>query len=662
MGTTGIVQYNPDFYNGLDSVLGAIFFPQMFIEAEIVKNMRFFRKRYRISMSNLNELNPEETLFDSESSHSKMEIPINRTVFNIFFFFVVGIFGLYMFNVFQLQIVNGEKLSSFAKNINSAKYFSVPIRGVIFDNQNRPFVENVPTFDLIVIPSELTRQTDDELNKSLDQLSQIIKLPTDLIEELYAGSKNAPIVDIKNDLSKEEVLKIEDLNLKGFYVAYNLLRSHDDGIYSAHLIGYTSKVTPADIKNDPYYQLTDRVGRYGLEAQYEDFLRGERRNLLLGNDPVGQNNSKLGDNLYTSADKDIQKHLYQALIANGVTRGAAVIQNPKTGEVLGLVSIPSFNNDEFESGQNNDKLKNILEGSSRPLFNRVISGKYSPGSTIKPLLALAGLKEGVVTSDTKINATGSITVRSIYDPNVAYTFNDWKIHGVTDIRKAISDSVDVYFYILGGGYQNTKGLGIEKIVSYFKSFLLDKSTGIDLPGEVAGFIPSPAWKQTTRGESWYIGDTYNISIGQGDLGVTPITLNTYIGSIANGGKLMKPYIVKKITDSDGNIIKEFQPQVIAEIPFDPDTLKIVREGMRQTITSGTASLLNNLPVQVAAKTGTAQTGSSTSKNLNSLFTVFGPYDDPTITMTILVENIQSGQGAAIKVANTFLSWYFSSSR
>jgi penicillin-binding protein 2 len=364
-------------------------------------------------------------------------------------------------------------------------------------------------------------------------------------------------------------------------------------------------------------------------------------------------------------NRDIQKHLYQALISvfnsAGVKRGAAVVQDPRTGAVLGLVSMPSFDGNVFENSSeavNFSKINNILSNKDKPLLNRVISGRYSPGSTIKPLLALAGLKEGVVTPSTTINATGSIKVQSEVDPGVFYTFRDWRVHGWTDIKKAIADSVDVFFYALGGGYGDISGLGIDKIESYLKNFLVDRRLGIDLPGEMAGFTPSREWKKEAKGEPWYIGDTYNISIGQGDLLVTPLWLNTYIGSIANGGKLMKPFVVREIKNPVDGTSSRLSPQVLGEIPFEQETINIVRQGMRQAVVSGTATLLNNLPVPVAAKTGTAQV---TGRGLNSLFTVFGPYDEPEIVMTVLVENINQSQGLAIRVANEFLMWYFSES-
>ena len=618
------------------------------------------RKNYKISLGEWDDLKPEEALHDVGSSYTKMELPIHRAVFNVFFFFILAGAVFYLVTIFNLQVVDGDKYLTAIENANSLKYFSVPIRGIIYDSHGKPLVENVPHFSLLALTGELNRQNSEVLRRAMESLSSIVNISAEEINKLYQDNKKKTgLFYIKTDLTKEELIKIKDANLPGFYGIYDASRYYIDGPATAHLLGYTARVSAEDIENDFYYQVTDRIGRYGLESQYEEALRGNRDNILLKSDSQSPDDLKSEQNLYTNIDEEVQKKLYEAMIAGGVSRGAAVAQDPRTGAVLGMVSLPSFDSNIFETGQN-EKIAKVFNSNLQPLFNRVISGKYSPGSTIKPLLALAGLKEGVVTPNTVINATGSITIPSIYDPSVVYTFNDWKVHGLTDLKKAIAWSVDVYFYMLGGGYGQFKGLGAEKETGYFKAMLADKLTGIDLPGEIAGFVPTPDWKKQTKNEPWFIGDTYNISIGQGDLGVTPLWINSYISSIANRGKIMKPYIVNKITDFAGEVSQEIQPQVLADIPFEQETIRIVREGMRQTITNGTASLLNSLPVPVAAKTGTAQVVGL--HNLNSLFTVFGPYEDPTINLTILVEHIQGGQGAAIGVANTFLKWYFGQPR
>lgn len=617
--------------------------------------MEEMKKKYKVSTDDLDTLKPEETLIDSVSSHSKIEVPIERSVFTVFYIITALALALYMIDILKLQAVDGGHYLAVLKNSGSSRYYSTPVRGIIYDRNKQPFVENIPTFSLIGVPGEIARLNSPEAEKTINQIAELVSLSREYLDRTYQDSKKKGIFYVKSDLTKEEVLSIKNLNPPGFYVVYDSLRRYVSGQASAHLIGYTSKVTSTDLSDD-YYRITDRIGRFGLEAGYENELRGDRRAISL-NDKFIQEEASPGENLYLNVDEKIQEKLTQALRGVGVIRGAAVAQDPMTGAVLGLVSFPPFDDNIFETGDD-QKITALLKNPNRPLFNRVVGGKYSPGSTIKPLLALAGLKEKVVTPETTIFANGSIMVRSIYDPSVTYQFNDWRVHGLTDLRKAIADSVDIYFYALGGGYGSIRGLGIDSIEKYFKIFKIDSLTGIDLPGETTGFIPGPAWKENYKGESWYIGDTYNVSIGQGDLVVTPIWLNTYIGAIANGGKLMRPNIVDSITDIDGKTVKKNQPSILAEIPFDENTIRIVKEGMRQTVTAGTATLLNGLPVPVAAKTGTAQAG---RRGLNSLFTVFGPFDNPRISLTVLVENIQGSQGMAIRVANDFLSWYFTKS-
>ncbi len=617
--------------------------------------------KYKIKRIEGEDLTPEETLADALSQHSAIETPISRGVFNTFYIFIAICLVFFIFKSFRMQIVNGGHYVSLANRNNSSLYPLSSLRGLIYDSQSKPLVENVPVFDLVAIHSQLPKNIIN-LNQISSSLARIIGTTEDETAKIFKDNQNKSNFVIKKGLSKEEIIKIKTLSLSGIYVVANSQRHYLDGQASAHILGYTSPVTAEDMKSDPYYLANDRTGRLGLEAQYEDVLRGDHESINLSDAGNGQNQNKAGNNLFLNINQDIQGQLYKSInsVFNsaGVRRGAAIIQNPKTGAVLGMVSMPGFDNNIFENFFQNDsqsKIVQLLKNTDKPLLDRAVGGRYSPGSTIKPLMALAGLSEGVVTPETTVYANGSITVQSEVDPSVVYTFRDWRVHGLTDIRKAIANSVDVYFYALGGGYGNIKGLGIDKITKYLKNLLADKSTGIDLPGELAGFVPSKQWKKETKGESWYVGDTYNISIGQGDLIVTPIWLNTYIGSIANGGKLMKPYLVKEIKDLTGNIIKDFSSQVLTTLPFDQKTINVVREGMRQTVLSGTATMLQDLPVSVAAKTGTAQI---TGRALNSLFTVFGPYDDPEVSMTILVENIPQSQGLAVRVANDFLLWYF----
>ncbi len=617
-------------------------------------------KGYKISQREDDVITPEETLIDSLSDHDSLEIPISKSVFTVFKSAFVLLCCVFLIKAFYLQVVQGAQRARSADKNNMLSHSVIALRGLIYDANGQPLVENVPILDAVAIVKDLPKN-ETQYQTLISNLSAILDTGTDNLTQLFEKNKNAGTFVIKENISKEETLRVQALNIPSIVIVPTSQRHYIAGSAFAHVIGYTAKVNSNDLKKDDYFLLNDRTGRLGIEDQYEKDLRGNHRQITLTDAHTNQSYIETGNNVTLTIRRDVQEKLFNVMTtifaANSVHRGAAIVQNVHTGAVIALVSIPSFDPNIFENSgeeQDSDKISYLLNSQDRPLFDRVISGRYSPGSTIKPLYALAGLKEKVVTPETLVYSGGSISVPSKFDPSVHYTFRDWKVHGWTDIRKAISDSVDIYFYALGGGYDTIKGLGITKIVSYLKSFLADQITGVDLPGEISGFIPTEEWKLKTKGEDWFIGDTYNVSIGQGDLSVTPLWLNTYTSALANGGLLMRPYIVSDTTTPENTILTTTQPTERQRIDFDSETMRIVHEGMRQTVTSGTATILKDLPVPVAAKTGTAQV----ARGLNSLFTVYGPYDKPDIAMTVLVEDINKSQGLAMRVANDFLMWYF----
>ncbi|MFC1629889.1 penicillin-binding transpeptidase domain-containing protein, partial [Patescibacteria group bacterium] len=299
----------------------------------------------------------------------------------------------------------------------------------------------------------------------------------------------------------------------------------------------------------------------------------------------------------------------------------------------------------------------LLNNDQQPLFNRAIAGLYPTGSTIKPLIASAALQEKIIKPQKELHCQGGIMIPHRYDPDIIYSFKDWKTHGFTDTRKAIAESCNVYFYTIGGGYGNQEGLGPNKIKKYLEFFGWAETTDIDLPGEAKGSIPNPAWKKENKGENWWDGDTYNLSIGQGDILVTPLQVTAAFSAVVNGGYLLEPQVVQKIVDSEKNLVETKQIQIVRENFIDFENLKIIREGMRGTVTYGTATLLNSLPVEAAAKTGTAQ--SSKPDYFHNWITVFAPYDDPQIVLTIVIEDVKELQALPIPLAKEILNWYFS---
>lgn len=266
-------------------------------------------------------------------------------------------------------------------------------------------------------------------------------------------------------------------------------------------------------------------------------------------------------------------------------------------------------------------------------------------------MAAAALEEGVITEKTSFLSSGGLRIGQWFFP-------DWKAggHGTTNVKKAIAESVNTFFYIIGGGFQDFIGLGIERIVKYEKMFGLGAQTGVDLPGEASGFLPSKEWKERVKNESWYIGDTYHASIGQGDVTATPLQIAVFTSFFANGGKIYRPHFVKEILDSKDNLVKEIKEDPIKEGFISDYNVKVVREGMRQTVTAGSARSLSLLPVEVAGKTGTAQW--SSKKDPHAWFIGFAPYNDPQISFTILVEEGKEGSSVAVPIARQFLEWYF----
>jgi penicillin-binding protein 2 len=306
-------------------------------------------------------------------------------------------------------------------------------------------------------------------------------------------------------------------------------------------------------------------------------------------------------------------------------------------------------------------LENLLKDEEEPLFNRAITGKYATGSTIKPLIAAAALEEGIIQDSKSLNCKGKITIPHRYDPEISYDYKDWSTHGWTDIRKAIAESCNVFFFTIGGGYERQQGLGPTRIKEYLELFNWGNETGIDIPNENKGFIPSPEWKKQVKQEGWWDGDTYNLSIGQGDIMITPLQVAVSFAAIANKGTLYKPKAVKEILDSEKNLIEKVEPEIIRQGFINPENLAVVRQGMRKAVTGinapqASSVLLNSLPVSSAAKTGTAQTG--LPNHYHNWITVFAPYDDPKIVLTIMIENVYQAQVAALPTAKEILNWYF----
>jgi penicillin-binding protein 2 len=350
---------------------------------------------------------------------------------------------------------------------------------------------------------------------------------------------------------------------------------------------------------------------------------------------------------------DLQEEMENALLRGlekvGASRGAAIALDPNSGEVLGLVSWPAYDSNSFTGPSEGLSYSELLNDENQPLFNRVVQGRYPSGSTIKPVIAAAALEEKLINENTVFFSSGGIDVGRWFFP-------DWKSggHGWTDVKKALADSVNTFFYIIGGGYEEHSGLGIELIEKYAGKFGLASVTGIDLPGEASGLIPSPEWKESVKGEPWYIGDTYHAAIGQGDVLVTPLQVAQFTSVFANGGTLYQPHLILESELVHNGNRQRVVPAIYNDRIASPDTVDIVRQGMRQAVTEGSAIRLNSLPVTSAGKTGTAELGGT--KKPHAWFTGFAPYENPEIVITVLLEE-GDGSNNAMPVVYDILKWW-----
>lgn len=402
----------------------------------------------------------------------------------------------------------------------------------------------------------------------------------------------------------------------------------------AHIVGYVGLANENEALQG--FGPETLLGKTGVEKIYDNILRGVSGMKIEEVDVKGVVKSESvakmpisGRELVLSIDTKVQGKLYGFMEEHakdrGFTGGAGVIMDVSSGEILALASYPSYDANAFSSGRDNTKIGSYLTDKRNPLLNRAISGRYTPGSIVKPIVALSALSLGVVTPETKILSTGSIKVKNPYGGEDS-VFVDWKAHGWVDVRHALSVSSNVYFYEVAGGFEKQKGVGISAIENFMRMFGFDEATGIDLPGEKIGTIPSPRWKaENFNGEEWLLGDTYHTAIGQYGFQVTPIEEVRAVAAIASNGKLVRPTILKV-------------DRVVAskQIAIDRAHFKVVQEGMRLSVLEGTAKGLNLPAVEVAAKTGTAQVGVDKRK-VNSWTMGFFPYEKPKYAFAVVME-------------------------
>jgi penicillin-binding protein 2 len=604
-----------------------------------------------------------EFLFPEQIQGEITVPPLSSTRFKKINILVMILIFLFFCRIFYLQIIRGDYYFLVAEGKHLRIETIKPSRGIFYDRNNQPLVKNEPVFSFNVIPALLPKESN-QYSNLVEKISQF--LPLEKRDEFLENLKEVPKFAFESipilrglDYQTAVLLKTKLTEIDGFEIALNYQRQSDEPFAFSHLLGYVGKISKEELSRNQDYSFNDLIGKSGLELIYENYLRGKNGQRRIDFSSAGEEEvlyskpAVPGKNIYLTVDANLQKKLFEVLSYYvrqfGGKAGVGVALNPNNGEVLALTSFPSYNINNFNRGLSSKEFNKIVNNPDHPLIFRAIAAEYPSGSIIKPILAAAALTEGIITPQTTIISSGGIYVGKWF-------FADWKKggHGPTNVIKALAESVNTFFYYLGGGYKDFPGLGITKINQWFSLFGLGNLTGIDLPNEKTGFLPTPEWKEKVKKEIWYPGDTYHLSIGQGDLLVTPIQVANFTAAIANGGILYQPHLVREIGDSESKI--KFQPKIIRSNFVPEENLKVVREGMRAAVVWGSARSLANLPIKVAGKTGTAQ---APKGKPHAWFTCFAPYEKPEIVLTVLIENGGEGSTAAVPVAKDVLNWWFS---
>jgi penicillin-binding protein 2 len=630
----------------------------------------------RIHMKNRIPMEPQDVLLDSlaKKRDGEMgipdlspEIPLSRAFLRILLASII-LFLLYAAgHAFHFQILQEESFAaqSLANRFRADQ--GQAERGVLYDKNGEQLVFNRQSFHLTAYPQFFSSQ-EEERSIHLKIVSELAGVSLQDLEQLLHDSQEEKIYVLR-DLDNRALVALQPRieELPGFDLEISFKRAYVDPLYFSHVVGYTGRISREEFEeHSQWYTPHDSIGKAGIEKHYEHVLRMFPGRVLQERDARGriigqtvETDSEPGDSLGLWIDAELQRVSYDFLQSGlrtiGASKGVVVAMDPRTGGVLAMVSIPSYDNMQFQYGTQ-EEIATLFSDTQSPLLNRAIAGIYPTGSAIKPLIALAALEENTIKEDTQIFADGKIEIPHRYNPEITYTFRDLRSYGWTDVKRAIAQSVNVYFYAIGGGYEDQEGLGPARIKHYLELFGFGERTTVDLPGEGRGLVPSPEWKLEAKNEAWWDGDTYLFSIGQGNFLATPMQLASSFVPIANGGTLYQPQIARQIISSQDGMVQDIVPVVLNEGFFDQNHATIIREGMRDAVAYGSSVHLQELPVSSAAKTGTAQTGRLNI--FHNWVVAMAPYEDPEIVLVILIEEVEGLQQAVLPIARNILEWYF----
>lgn len=607
------------------------------------------------------------TAYEDEQHGEFLGLFVNQNIFKyaltIIFLTLAGI----IFRATYLQIFKGQYYYGLADNNRSRVEYLIPTRGIIYDRNGQSLVSNQPDFYIAIVPANVPLR-EEERNARIDSVAKFLGMTFEEVKAIldkYPPFLKQPIVLKESvEYNRGITYAVNISNYPELELKATSLRNYNYGQSFAHTLGYVGKITKNELEenSDQDYLLNDVIGKQGVELSYEENLRGvygrkeievdargREKKVIYQKDPVR------GDNLILTIDADLQDKIYQLtrnhLIKFGKKKASIIVEDPNDGSILAMVSYPTYDNNQFSGGISQENYTKLLENKDNPLFNRSIQGEYPSGSTIKMAVAAAALNENLINESTSFLSTGGIWVAD------KFFFPDWKAggHGVTNVYKAMAESVNTFFYIIGGGYKDFNGLGVARLDKYFHQFGFGELSQIDLPNESNGLVPNEAWKAEVKKEQWYIGDTYHMAIGQGDVLVTPLQIANYTAVLANGGTLYQPHVVGA-TINDLNQKSVIPANVLKNDFLGDYDLSIVRKAMRRTVTDGSARYLESISVPVAGKTGTAQFAEN--KETHAWFTGFAPYEKPEIVVTVLIEEGGEGSAVAVPLAAKIMEYYF----
>jgi len=577
--------------------------------------------------------------------------------------YVIGIIIICMFAIFFLQLINlqifqGREFSEKSR-MNMENNIPLPAsRGEIYDRnfstdkQNIVLATNRPAFNIIVIPAQYKEKN--QFYYAIQNICALLQLPyEEILTDLkstnpynrYIIQEDVPfdiVVTIATNQDKFPNIMWEDAPVR-VYPFNNMF---------SHVIGYIGSLTKEEYNTykDVGYKYYQKIGKAGIERQYDSILRGvdgyvrrivDAKNRTEGEE-IGQH-PKSGYNIVLTLDYDVQKTAYTAL---GDNRGSVIVMKPATGEIISIVSKPDYDPNLIISKNNIKIITELNNDKNKPFLNRAIQSRYPPASTFKLVTSIAALEEEKWDPAITRYCPGKYTLKGYVDRD----FYCYQAHGSVNLLWAIARSCSVYFYQLG------LKLGPTTIFNYAGYLGLAETSGIDIPGEITGFIPSKKWKLKTFGQPWFDGDTVNLSIGQGFMLVTPIGMMDFLSAIVNSGVVFKPHCIKEIRSIDNtSVVSVVIPEKLREIPLSPTTLDTIKQGMRMAVVNGTAARLGYLKVQMCGKTGTAQTRSKRQEDVSqhAWFVGFGPYDshpEKVVAIVVMVEYGIAGAATAVPIA------------